>query len=48
MTQVFFDGDPYLDDDTIGAVKEALVRAPDRRDDGALATEFDIKLRPAS
>ena len=26
VTQVFFPGDPYLDDDTIGAVKSALVR----------------------
>jgi protocatechuate 3,4-dioxygenase beta subunit len=57
VTQVFFAGDPYLDDDTIGAVKEALVRSPDRHDDEAelkehglsepfLTTEFDIRLRP--
>ena len=57
VTQVFFAGDPYLDNDTIGAVKEALVRSPDRHDDEAeleergldepfLTTEFDIRLRP--
>ncbi|HEX4759312.1 MAG TPA: dioxygenase [Thermoleophilaceae bacterium] len=48
VTQVFFAGDPYLDDDTIGAVKDSLVRSPDRRDDGALTTDFEIKLRPAT
>jgi protocatechuate 3,4-dioxygenase beta subunit len=48
VTQVFFAGDPYLDNDTIGAVKDSLVRAPDRRDDGALTTDFEIKLRPAA
>jgi protocatechuate 3,4-dioxygenase beta subunit len=48
VTQVFFAGDPYLGDDTIGAVKDSLVRSPDRRDDGALTTDFEIKLRPAT
>jgi len=54
VTQVFFPGDPYLDDDTIGAVKPELVRAVQHheggRDDveGAFATcAFDIVLRPA-
>jgi protocatechuate 3,4-dioxygenase beta subunit len=59
ITQVFFAGDPYLDNDTIGAVKESLVRSPDRHEDEAELTErgldkpfltcdFDIRLRPAS
>jgi protocatechuate 3,4-dioxygenase beta subunit len=54
VTQVFFPGDPYLENDTIGAVKPALVR-PLERHDGAerglnapFATcDFDITLRPA-
>jgi protocatechuate 3,4-dioxygenase beta subunit len=56
-TQVFFEDDPYLDNDTIGAVKEALVRAPARHEDEAELKErglsapfytcdFDIRLRP--
>jgi protocatechuate 3,4-dioxygenase beta subunit len=59
ITQVFFAGDPYLDNDTIGAVKESLVRSPNRHEDEAeltehgldkpfLACDFDIGLRPAS
>lgn len=55
-TQVFFPGDPYLEDDTIGAVKPELVRPLTRREDGSelgldrpfYTCEFDIKLRPAS
>jgi catechol 1,2-dioxygenase len=54
VTQVFFPGDPYLDGDTIGAVKAALVRPvehhPGGRDgvDGPFATcTFDIRLRRA-
>jgi len=54
VTQVFFPGDPYLSDDTIGAVKEALVRPIERHDggrggvDGPYATcGFDIRLQPA-
>jgi protocatechuate 3,4-dioxygenase beta subunit len=46
VTQVFFAGDPYLDNDTIGAVKDSLVRSPDR-DDDVLTCDFDIKLPPA-
>jgi protocatechuate 3,4-dioxygenase beta subunit len=59
ITQVFFAGDPYLDNDTIGAVKEALVRSPNKHEDEAelkergldrpfLTCDFDIRLRPAS
>lgn len=59
VTQVFFPGDPYLDNDTIGAVKPALVRPLTRHDDERelerrgldrpfCTTEFDITLRPAS
>jgi protocatechuate 3,4-dioxygenase beta subunit len=59
VTQVFFPGDPYLDNDTIGAVKPALVRPLTRHDDererkqrgldrSFYTTRFDIKLRPAS
>jgi protocatechuate 3,4-dioxygenase beta subunit len=47
VTQVFFPGDPYLDNDTIGAVKPALVRPVERRDDH-LTCEFDVKLAPQS
>jgi catechol 1,2-dioxygenase len=59
ITQVFFPGDPYLDNDTIGAVKPELVRPLTRHDDdGARAQrgldgpfytcDFDITLRPTS
>ncbi len=58
-TQVFFPDDPYLDDDTIGAVKPALVRPLQRHEDDQaqaergldapfLTCEFDVTLRPAS
>ena len=58
ITQVFFPDDPYLDNDTIGAVKSALVRPLTRHDsDEELARrgldapfytcEFDITLGPA-
>jgi len=46
VTQVFFPDDPYLDDDTIGAVKPALVRPVERRGDH-LGCDFDIALAPA-
>jgi protocatechuate 3,4-dioxygenase beta subunit len=53
ITQVFFPGDPYLENDTIGAVKEALVRPLERHDgaergrDAPFSTcDFDIRLRP--
>ena len=46
VTQVFFPDDPYLENDTIGAVKPALVRPVERRD-GELACDFDIALKPA-
>jgi protocatechuate 3,4-dioxygenase beta subunit len=57
VTQVFFAGDPYLENDTIGAVKEPLVRSPERHEDEAELRErgleapfftcaFDIRLRP--
>jgi protocatechuate 3,4-dioxygenase beta subunit len=59
VTQVFFPDDPYLENDTIGAVKPALVRPMARHDDdGELAArglerpfytcEFDVRLRPAT
>ena len=55
VTQVFFPGDPYLENDTIGAVKEALVR-PLQQHDGAergleapfSTCDFDIRLRTAA
>jgi protocatechuate 3,4-dioxygenase beta subunit len=58
ITQVFFPEDPYLDNDTIGAVKSALVRPLTRheseedlarRDLAApfYTCEFDITLKPA-
>ncbi len=46
VTQVFFPGDPYLENDTIGAVKPALVRPVERRGDH-LGCDFDIALAPA-
>ena len=58
ITQVFFPDDPYLENDTIGAVKPDLVRALRRHEsDEELARrgldapfytcEFDITLKPA-
>ena len=54
-TQVFFPGDPYLDNDTIGAVKAALVRPLERHQGGErglsaafFTCDFDIRLRPVS
>ncbi len=58
VTQVFFPDDPYLDNDTIGAVKSDLVRPITKHDDdeetagrgldGPFYTcEFDIILKPA-
>jgi protocatechuate 3,4-dioxygenase beta subunit len=58
ITQVFFPDDPYLEDDTIGAVKSALVRplirhdseeerAPRGLDSPFYTCEFDITLKPA-
>jgi protocatechuate 3,4-dioxygenase beta subunit len=59
VTQLFFPDDPYLDNDTIGAVKPALVRPVSRHEDAPALTErglsqpfctvaFDIRLRPAA
>jgi catechol 1,2-dioxygenase len=47
VTQVFFPDDPYLENDTIGAVKPALVRPVEREGDH-LACTFDIALAPQS
>ena len=47
VTQVFFPGDPYLENDTIGAVKPALVRPVEREGDHLTCT-FDIVLAPSS
>jgi protocatechuate 3,4-dioxygenase beta subunit len=58
VTQVFFPDDPYLDNDTIGAVKSDLVRPLSKHDDGEelarrgldapfYTCEFDITLKPA-
>jgi protocatechuate 3,4-dioxygenase beta subunit len=57
-TQVFFSGDPYLDNDTIGAVKTSLVRSLTRHESAPELAErglqrpffscrFDVGLRPA-
>ena len=47
VTQVFFPDDPYLENDTIGAVKPALVRPLAKHEDGTSFTcHFDIVLRP--
>ena len=46
VTQVFFPDDPYLENDTIGAVKPALVRPLEREGDH-LACRFDVALQPA-
>ena len=45
ITQVFFPDDPYLENDTIGAVKPALVRPVEKHDDH-LTCDFDIALAP--
>ena len=45
-TMVYFADDPYLDSDTIGAVKDPLVLRSDRRDDAERCV-FDISLRPS-
>ena len=47
VTQVFFPDDPYLENDTIGAVKPALVRPVEPEDDH-LTCPFDIALPPAA
>jgi protocatechuate 3,4-dioxygenase beta subunit len=47
VTQVFFPDDPYLENDTIGAVKPALVR-PVKPEGDHLVCPFDIVLRPAA
>ena len=58
ITQVFFPEDPYLDNDTIGAVKSALVRPLSKHEneeeltrrglDASFYTcEFDVTLKPA-
>jgi protocatechuate 3,4-dioxygenase beta subunit len=58
ITQVFFPEDPYLDNDTIGAVKSALVRPLTKHkseeeltqrglDAPFYTCEFDITLKPA-
>jgi hypothetical protein len=57
VTMVFFAGDPYLENDTIGAVKQSLVLSAQRheaeselRERGLEAPfstcDFDIRLRP--
>jgi protocatechuate 3,4-dioxygenase beta subunit len=59
VTQVFFPDDPYLDNDTIGAVKPALVRPLERHEEEHELTrrglerpfytcQFDVTLRPAA
>jgi len=45
VTQVFFPDDPYLENDTIGAVKPALVR-PVVREGDHLTCDFDVALAP--
>jgi protocatechuate 3,4-dioxygenase beta subunit len=47
VTQVFFPDDPYLENDTIGAVKPALVRPVEREGDHLTCT-FDIVLARSS
>jgi protocatechuate 3,4-dioxygenase beta subunit len=47
VTQLFFPDDPYLENDTIGAVKPALVRPVEKHADH-LTCDFDITLAPQS
>ena len=58
ITQLFFPDDPYLENDTIGAVKSALIRPLSRHEDEEelarrgldapfYTCEFDITLKPA-
>ncbi|KAA9149570.1 6-chlorohydroxyquinol-1,2-dioxygenase [Amycolatopsis acidicola] len=46
-THVFVAGDEYLGSDAAFAVKDALVVAPEPREDGVLGFAFDIRLVPA-
>jgi protocatechuate 3,4-dioxygenase beta subunit len=46
-TMLFMAGDPWLDDDVIGAVKAELVITPRRSSDGGYHAEFDVGLAPA-
>jgi catechol 1,2-dioxygenase len=45
-TMVYIEGDPWLGDDTIGSVKDALVVRLDEGDDAILRTTFDVMLVP--
>ena len=47
-TMLFMAGDPWLDDDVIGAVKRELVITPRRTADRISEAEFDVSLAPAS
>src|ERR1035437_2853497 len=47
-TMLFMAGDPWLDDDVIGAVKPELVITPRRAADGVYQAEFDVGLVPAA
>jgi catechol 1,2-dioxygenase len=50
-TMVYFAGDPYLDSDTIGAVKDSLVvklERDDRADGADTRCRFDVALRRAT
>jgi catechol 1,2-dioxygenase len=47
VTQIFFDGGEYLDNDVASAVKDDLVVRPERKGDGELAFDYDFRLAPA-
>lgn len=47
-TMLYFAGDPWLDDDAIGSVKDALIVEPVRDETGAWGCAFDFVLQRAS
>ena len=47
-TQIYFEGDPYIDCDVVGAVKAPLIVKLERHDDDGATCSYDFVLPPAS
>lgn len=47
-TQIYFDGDPYLDSDVVGAVKDSLVVKLEGTGSGEMRCAYDFVLVPAA
>lgn len=43
-TQIYFEGDPYIDSDVVGAVKDSLIVALDRSNDATTRCSYDFVL----